>query len=47
MGQQRCNADQAFDILRRSAQNHNRKPRDVAAELIIQVSGVDPGPARR
>jgi transcriptional regulator with GAF, ATPase, and Fis domain len=34
MGQRRCDADEAFDILRRLSQDTNRKLRDVAKALI-------------
>ncbi|MGW0229863.1 GAF and ANTAR domain-containing protein [Actinopolymorpha singaporensis] len=46
MGQQRCDADQAFDILRRHSQNNNRRLRDVATDLINRVSGKPPVPPR-
>ncbi len=46
MGQQRCDADQAFDILRRHSQNNNRRLRDVATDLINRVSGRPPVPPR-
>jgi GAF domain-containing protein len=42
MGQQRCDADTAFALLRKHSQNNNRKLRDVAAELITRVSGHPP-----
>ncbi|MGY0004378.1 GAF and ANTAR domain-containing protein [Micromonospora sp. I033] len=44
MGQQRCTARQAFTLLRQASQNRNRKLRDVAAEIITQVSGESPQP---
>ncbi|MFC0032321.1 GAF and ANTAR domain-containing protein [Micromonospora chaiyaphumensis] len=44
MGQQRCTATQAFALLRRASQNRNRKLRDVAAEIITQVTGESPEP---
>lgn len=46
MGQQRCNAEAAFGLLRQHSQNTNRKLRDVAAELIERVSGEAPSPPR-
>lgn len=46
MGQQHCDADAAFDLLRRHSQNGNRKIRDVAAELIERMSGHPAAPAR-
>jgi GAF domain-containing protein len=46
MGQQRCNAATAFDLLRQASQNRNRKLRDIAAEIITNVSGEPPQPRR-
>jgi len=46
MGQQRCNADEAFALLRAHSQNNNRKLRDVAADLITRVTGGPPLPGR-
>jgi len=43
MAQQRCTADDAFALLRAHSQNNNRKLRDVAADLITQISGQPPG----
>ena len=34
MGDRRCNADTAFDLLREMSQRSNRKLRDVAQELV-------------
>jgi GAF domain-containing protein len=45
MGQQRCTATEAFGLLRKASQHRNRKLRDVAAEIITQVSGESPQPA--
>ncbi|HEU4946775.1 MAG TPA: GAF and ANTAR domain-containing protein [Kribbella sp.] len=42
MGQQRCDADTAFTLLRKHSQNNNLKLRDVAVELITRVSGHPP-----
>ncbi|WP_167544471.1 GAF and ANTAR domain-containing protein [Micromonospora chersina] len=42
MGQQRCTATEAFTLLRQASQNRNRKLRDVAAEIITQVTGESP-----
>lgn len=39
MAQQRCDADAAFDLLRRASQRRNIKLRDMAATLITSVSG--------
>jgi hypothetical protein len=47
MGQQRCTANVAFDLLRQASQNRNRKLRDVAADIITKVSGEPPEPRRR
>jgi hypothetical protein len=44
MAQQRCRAAAAFDILRRSSQNRNIKVRELAAEIVSQVSGQPPEP---
>ena len=38
MAQQRCTADEAFALLVRHSQNHNRKLRDIAAEIVARVS---------
>ncbi|MGK5740328.1 GAF and ANTAR domain-containing protein [Micromonospora sp. URMC 103] len=42
MGQQRCTATEAFSLLREASQHRNRKLRDVAAEIITQVTGESP-----
>jgi GAF domain-containing protein len=47
MAQQRCTADQAFRLLRLHSQNNNLKLRDVAAELVLRVTGSQPVPGRR
>ena len=39
MGQQRCTSDKAFDILRRASQRRNVKLRDVAAGIVMGISG--------
>ena len=44
MGQQRCTASVAFDLLRQASQHRNRKLRDIAAEIITNVSGEPPQP---
>jgi GAF domain-containing protein len=44
MGQQRCTAGTAFDLLRQASQHRNRKLRDIAAEIITNVSGEPPQP---
>jgi len=44
MGQNRCSADAAFQILRSASQNRNIKVRDLAAEMIQQVTGNAPIP---
>jgi GAF domain-containing protein len=43
MGQQRCTAHEAFDILRAHSQNNNIKLRDVAAQLVAHTSDGRPG----
>ena len=42
MGQNRCDADAAFAVLRSASQNRNVKLRDVAAEIITTVSTQPP-----
>ena len=44
MGQLRCNADDAFAVLRRMSQDTNTKLRDVATVLITQTTGHPPCP---
>ena len=44
MSQQRCDADAAFDLLRRASQNRNVKLRELAAEIVTAVSGRSPEP---
>lgn len=44
MSQQRCTAAQAFDLLRQASQHRNRKLRDVAADLIANLTGQQPEP---
>lgn len=44
MAQQRCNADAAFDLLRTASQHRNRKLREIAAEIVTNVSGEPPQP---
>jgi GAF domain-containing protein len=39
MAQNRCSQDEAMEILTKVSSNRNRKLRDVAAELIAQLSG--------
>lgn len=41
MGQNRCSADAAFNILRAASQHRNTKLRDVAADIVRAVSGDD------
>ncbi len=47
MAEQKCTPEQAFDMLRKHSQNNNRKLRDVAAELIVRVTGHPPVPPGR
>jgi GAF domain-containing protein len=42
MGQNRCPAAEAFDILRTASQNRNIKLRDIAAQIVTAVSGQPP-----
>jgi GAF domain-containing protein len=44
MAQQRCDHDAAFNILRDSSQHQNRKLREVAAEIVKDVTGQPPSP---
>ncbi|MFJ9148496.1 GAF and ANTAR domain-containing protein [Streptomyces sp. NPDC102270] len=46
MGQQRCGADEAFNLLRAASQRRNVKLRDVCAELIRDIGGSPPSPGR-
>jgi len=47
MSQNRCTADEAFDLLRTISQNRNIKLRDIAAELITAVIGQPPASEAR
>ncbi|MEV5428037.1 GAF and ANTAR domain-containing protein [Streptomyces sp. NPDC052701] len=42
MGQQRCPAHEAFDLLRRASQRRNVKLRDLCTELITSIGGSPP-----
>ena len=44
MSQQRCTAGTAFDLLRQASQHRNRKLRDIAADIVTNVSGEPPQP---
>ncbi|MCW2640806.1 MAG: hypothetical protein JWP76_3112 [Dactylosporangium sp.] len=44
MGQQRCNATAAFDLLRQASQHRNRKLRDIAADIITNITSEPPQP---
>ncbi|WP_350278476.1 GAF and ANTAR domain-containing protein [Kribbella sp. HUAS MG21] len=46
MGQQRCDARTAFQLLRKHSQNNNRKLRDVAGALIVRHTGRPPVDSR-
>ena len=46
MMQQRCTSTEAFDLLRRQSQNSHRKLREVANDLVIQISGQPPAPGK-
>lgn len=39
IGQQRCGANAAFDLLRSASSHRNRKPRDIAADIVSSASG--------
>ncbi|MDQ2791251.1 MAG: antitermination regulator [Pseudonocardiales bacterium] len=47
MSQNRCTADEAFDVLRAASSHRNTKLRDVAHDLITRVSGKSPEPSTR
>ena len=42
MGQNRCDADAAFDRLRSASQHRHVKLRDIAAEVLRSVSSAAP-----
>ncbi len=42
MAQNRCNSDDAFDVLRRASQHRNIKLRQVAADIVTAVGGRPP-----
>jgi GAF domain-containing protein len=42
MGQQRCTASVAFGLLREASQHRNRKLRDVATDIILNITGQPP-----
>jgi GAF domain-containing protein len=44
MGQQRCTAEGVFDLLRQASQHRNRKLREVAGDIITNVTGQPPQP---
>jgi hypothetical protein len=44
MAQQRCTAEQAFEILRTASQNRNVKLRHVAADIVTGLTGHPPQP---
>lgn len=44
MAQNRCSADEAFDILRRASQNRNSKINRLASDMIRAVTGTEPDP---
>jgi GAF domain-containing protein len=44
MAENRCDREQAFDILRRASQNRNTKLHEIAAGLILSVTGRQPEP---
>ncbi|SEG87251.1 GAF domain-containing protein [Actinacidiphila yanglinensis] len=43
MGQQRCTAQKAFEVLRAASQHRNIKLRDLCAELVASITGEPPG----
>jgi GAF domain-containing protein len=44
MGQETCDSDHAFGLLRSASQHQNRKLRDIAADIVRAVSGREPQP---
>lgn len=42
MSQNRCDAEEAFDVLRRASNNRNVKLRDLATEIVIALCGQPP-----
>lgn len=46
MGQQHCDAAEAFDLLRRASQDRNIKLVDIATQMITAVTGKPPSPPR-
>ncbi|MGH3865859.1 MAG: ANTAR domain-containing protein [Pseudonocardiaceae bacterium] len=44
MGQNRCSATDAFEILRAASNHRNIKLRDVATEIVTRISGTPPHP---
>ena len=42
MAEEKCTAEQAFELLRKHSQNNNRKVRDVAIDLITRLTGHPP-----
>jgi hypothetical protein len=42
MAQERCDSQEAFELLKRHSQNNNRKLRDVAADVITRLTGHPP-----
>lgn len=46
MAQNRCDADAAFDVLRRASQNRNIKLRQVATDLVKAVAGRQVAPPK-
>jgi GAF domain-containing protein len=46
MGQQRCDAAEAFNVLRRASQERHIKLADIAAQMITAVTGKPPVPLR-
>ncbi|SEQ45357.1 GAF and ANTAR domain-containing protein [Microlunatus flavus] len=46
MGQQRCTAATAFELLRRESQTSHRRVSEVATDLVRGTTGEDPAPGR-
>lgn len=46
MGQNRCTATDAFEILRRASNHRNIKLRDVALQIVTRIGGQPPNPTK-
>jgi GAF domain-containing protein len=46
MGQNRCTADEGFEVLRAASSHRNAKLRDIAHDIVTRVSGKPPDPPK-